>query len=91
MKDWCLRHSPHNVGVDERKLIQFGLMRKFVRKVTAYPIWIGGREGEKPSKTLEKCCTGWVGLEELCCKFHSKVSTLLHELEANPNIVIIWK
>jgi len=93
MKDWCLRHSPHSVGVDDRKLIQFGLMRKFVRKVSAYPVWTGGKEGEKPTKPLEKCCNGTVGLEELCRKFREfpKISTLLHTLEANPNIVVIWK
>merc|ERR1712126_207583 len=42
VKSLCSRLSPQEKNVDERKLIQFGLMKGFIRKLHKYPVHTGG-------------------------------------------------
>ncbi|CAG0899339.1 unnamed protein product [Cyprideis torosa] len=38
VRDICLRHNPHALSIDERKLIQFGLLEGLIRRVNIFPI-----------------------------------------------------
>ncbi|KFM61099.1 Nitrogen permease regulator 2-like protein, partial [Stegodyphus mimosarum] len=38
VKTLCLRNNPRASGIDERKLIQFGLMKGIIRQLQKYPI-----------------------------------------------------
>ncbi|KAJ8975937.1 hypothetical protein NQ317_010872 [Molorchus minor] len=38
IKDLCMRFNPPNLRIDERKLVQFGVLEEIIRRVHKYPI-----------------------------------------------------
>jgi hypothetical protein len=44
LADWAIRMQPHQLNIDERKLVQFGIFYGFVRKLNIYPIAMNREE-----------------------------------------------
>lgn len=47
VRDLCLQHNPHNLNIDEKKLIRFGLMKGLIRRIHRYPVLINEEEGKE--------------------------------------------
>uniref|UniRef100_A0A3Q3F0V5 NPR2 like, GATOR1 complex subunit n=1 Tax=Kryptolebias marmoratus TaxID=37003 RepID=A0A3Q3F0V5_KRYMA len=87
MRDLCSRYSQQLQRVDERRLIQFGLMKCLIRRLQKYPVKVARDERSR----LPRLYTGSHSYDEICCKTGISYQELDERLENDPNIVICWK
>ena len=87
--EWCLRSEPRRVGVDEHRLMQFGLIRGLVAECEAFPVYTG-REEER--ELWESAFTGHRRLAELAQSQGIPAAELEAQLsQRSERIAIIWK
>ncbi|RVE73436.1 hypothetical protein OJAV_G00046840 [Oryzias javanicus] len=87
VRDLCSRYSQQLQRVDERRLIQFGLMKSLIRRLQKYPVKVIRDERSRPPRLY----TGCHSYDEICCKTGISYQELDERLENDPNIVICWK
>lgn len=87
VRDLCSRYSHQLQRVDERKLIQFGLMKGLIRRLQKYPVKVVRDESRRPPRLY----TGCHSYDEICCKTGMSYKELDERLENDPNIVVCWK
>ncbi|KAK3574104.1 hypothetical protein QTP86_003409 [Hemibagrus guttatus] len=87
VRDLCSRYAQQLQRVDERKLIQFGLMKGLIRRLQKYPVKVVRDERSRPPKLY----TGCHSYDEICCKTGMSYKELDERLENDPNIIICWK
>lgn len=93
VRDVCTRHNPLFAKIDERKLIQYGVMKSFIRRLHKYPILLSG---EGPSsgphqKPFRMYLDGLHSYDEICCKTGLNYQELDEKVEKDSgNIVICW-
>ncbi|XP_073707294.1 GATOR1 complex protein NPRL2 [Garra rufa] len=87
VRDLCSRYSHQLQRVDERKLIQFGLMKGLIRRLQKYPVKVVRDERSRPPRLY----TGCHSYDEICCKTGMSYKELDERLENDPNIVVCWK
>ena len=93
----CLRHSPHKLGIDERKLVQFGILNSFIRRLMRYPVRLQGRTGPYNlghrimSQSMVAMFNGRHCYDEICCRFTISPQELDDKIENDSNILILWK
>lgn len=85
VKDLCVRFNPANLRINERKLVQFGVMEGFIRRVHKYPIVLS-----EPSD-LQKSFSGAASLDEICCATGVTAQQIEDQLERDHNVVLLWK
>lgn len=85
VKDLCLRFNPANLKINERKLVQFGVLEEFIRRVHKYPVVLGD------STDLQKSFSGAQSLDEICCSTGVATQQLEDQLERDHNVVLLWK
>ncbi|XP_064597305.1 GATOR1 complex protein NPRL2-like [Liolophura sinensis] len=90
VRDLCVRYNPSGLRIDEKKLVQYGLMKGYIRRLYKYPIKLLDAEYTK-GKQLYEFCNGCHNYDEICCKTGLSTQELEEKLEKDPNIVIIWK
>ncbi|KAF8764221.1 GATOR complex protein NPRL2-like isoform X1 [Argiope bruennichi] len=90
VKTLCLRNNPRASGIDERKLIQFGLMKGIIRQLQKYPIQISSDSHVK-HRSLLKYFNGHYSFEEICCKTGLSYQDLDERVEKDQHVVICWK
>ncbi|XP_042895372.1 GATOR1 complex protein NPRL2 isoform X2 [Parasteatoda tepidariorum] len=90
VKTLCMRNNPRANGIDERKLIQFGLMRGLIRQLQKYPIQISS-DNVSRQRSLVKYFNGKYSFEEICCKTGISYQDLDERVEKDPHIVVCWK
>ena len=66
VKDLCLRFSPNEHGIDEQRLVRFGLMSGIIRRIQKYPIFLESRKSAMSSKNMLYYFNG-----KNSCKHHS--------------------
>ncbi|XP_062054467.1 GATOR1 complex protein NPRL2-like [Lepus europaeus] len=81
------RHPQQLQRVDERKLIQFGLMKNLIWRLQKYPVRVSRDERSHPAWLY----TGCHSYDEICCKTSMSYHELDERLENDPNIIICWK
>jgi len=92
VRDLCTRFSPQALKVDERKLIQFGIMKCFVRRLHKYPIRLtSDAQGNKKHRTISKFFNGLHCYDEICCKTGLQYHELEERVEGDPSVVVCWK
>lgn len=101
VRDLCTRYNPHSLRVDERKLIQFGLMMNLIKKLHKYPVKLpnvpvkqSGSQSKIEAhriKTLYKWFSGRHNFDEICCKIGVSHHDLEKMIEEDPNVVVCWK
>ncbi|KAG1960352.1 GATOR complex protein NPRL2 [Pimephales promelas] len=64
VRDLCSRYSHQLQRVDERKLIQFGLMKGLIRRLQKYPVKVVRDDRSRPPRLY----TGCHSYDEICCK-----------------------
>jgi hypothetical protein len=94
VKDMCTMNDPRNKNVDERLLIQYGLMRGLIRHLQKYPVLV---EPDIPESSLPdsiqpyaKYLDGSHCYDEICCALGVSSQKLDDVLE-RPFIVTCWK
>ncbi|XP_054710479.1 GATOR complex protein NPRL2-like isoform X2 [Uloborus diversus] len=90
VKTLCLRHNPRAIGIDERKLIQFGLMKNVIRQLQKYPIQVTPDISIK-CKPLLKYFNGKYSFEEICCKTGISYQELDERVEKDPSVFVCMK
>lgn len=85
VKDLCLRFSPANMKINERKLVQFGVLEGFIRRVHKYPVVLND------VTDLQKSFSGAQSLDEICCATGVTTQQLEDQLERDHNVVVLWK
>lgn len=54
IRDLCQRFNPSNLRINERKLVQFGVLEEIIRRVHKYPIFLGdNQELQNPYQELQ--------------------------------------
>uniref|UniRef100_A0A667WTT9 NPR2 like, GATOR1 complex subunit n=1 Tax=Myripristis murdjan TaxID=586833 RepID=A0A667WTT9_9TELE len=87
VRDLCSRYSQQLQRVDERRLIQFGLMKSLIRRLQKYPVKVIRDERSRPPRLY----TGCHSYDEICCKTGMSYKELDERLENDPNIIVCWK
>lgn len=86
LKALCLRFSPRDYNIDERRLVTFGLQHKLIRIINKYPIFTG-----KVPVGRQTLYTGLLSIDEICCMMKINPSTVEEDIETDNNITVIWK
>ncbi|XP_032637350.1 GATOR1 complex protein NPRL2 isoform X3 [Chelonoidis abingdonii] len=87
VRDLICRYTLQLQRVDERKLVQFGLMKGLIRRLQKYPVKIVRDEKSHPARLY----TGCHSYDEICCKTGMSYRELDERLESDPNIIVCWK
>nr|XP_014433872.1 GATOR complex protein NPRL2 [Pelodiscus sinensis] len=87
VRDLICRYTLQLQRVEERKLIQFGLMKGLIRRLQKYPVKIVRDEKSHPARLY----TGCHSYDEICCKTGMSYRELDERLENDPNIIVCWK
>uniref|UniRef100_UPI00358EAD07 GATOR1 complex protein NPRL2 isoform X1 n=1 Tax=Myxine glutinosa TaxID=7769 RepID=UPI00358EAD07 len=87
VRDLCCRHAPHLQHIDERKLVQFGLMKGFIRRLHKIPLKLPAEGRGKISRWFNGCHC----YDEICCKKGLSYKELEEKSEHDPSIIIFWK
>ncbi|XP_030754289.1 GATOR complex protein NPRL2 [Sitophilus oryzae] len=85
IKDLCTRFNMTNLKINERKLVQFGMLEGLIRRVHKYPIVLGESAG------LQKVFTGNFNVDEICCATGVTSQQLEEKLERDQNVILLWK
>ncbi|MCL4140465.1 UNVERIFIED_CONTAM: hypothetical protein GTU68_013737 [Idotea baltica] len=93
VRDLCLRFKPQALNIDERKLIQYGLLHGFIRRLHQYPVLttLKSCEESTASGSFYRICNGLHSIDEICCKFNMTYQEVNERLERDPNVVIVLK
>ncbi|CAH1154224.1 unnamed protein product [Phaedon cochleariae] len=85
IRDLCVRFNPPILRIDERKLVQFGILEQIIRRVHKYPVILSEQSD------LQKSLSGASCLDELCCSIGVTAQQMEDQLERDHNVVMLWK
>ncbi|XP_014479274.1 PREDICTED: nitrogen permease regulator 2-like protein isoform X3 [Dinoponera quadriceps] len=71
MRDLCQRLNPQMLRINERRLVQFGLIEGLIRRVYNYPVLLvpsASCSEETKNHAVYKYFTGAYSLDEICCR-----------------------
>lgn len=85
IRDLCVRFNPSNLRINERKLVQFGVLEGIIRRVQKYPVIVA------EYSDLHKSLSGAASLDELCCSIGVASQQLEDQLERDNNVMLLWK
>lgn len=92
VRDLCTRFNPHTLRVDERKLIQFGVMKGLIRRLHKYPIQLSsGNYTSTRYRALAGYFNGLNSYDEICCKTGLSYQELEEKVENDGSVVVCWK
>ncbi|XP_060602303.1 GATOR1 complex protein NPRL2-like [Ruditapes philippinarum] len=92
VKDLCLRFNIHSLKIDEKKLIQFGLKNKIIRRLHGYPVKLPSDVRLSPKvQSLSKWLNGTHSLDEISCKSGLNYKELDEIIENDPSVIVCWK
>eukprot|EP00118_Oscarella_pearsei_P014317 m.122012 g.122012 ORF g.122012 m.122012 type:complete len:221 (+) comp37764_c0_seq2:81-743(+) len=92
VKDLCTaRHETYGMGIDERRFIQFGLMKGLIVRVQKYPVLLSDEPSIDPLKPFSSMMTGKNSFDEICCHSGLSHQELDSLVEADPHLVVCWK
>ncbi|KAK3086175.1 hypothetical protein FSP39_014683 [Pinctada imbricata] len=92
VKDICCRHNPHGKNIDEKKLIQFGLLRDLIRRLHKYPIKLMAESSMYSQlQPLYHWFDGTHSFDEITCKTGLSQIELEEKIDRDPHIVVCLK
>lgn len=101
VRDLCTRTDLGNMGVDERMLIQYGLMRGLIRHLQRYPVLVeptctSEDEPLELSPELEQLheqcfLDGSHCFDEICCALNISSQKLEDWIDSSANVLVCWK
>ncbi|XP_076468696.1 GATOR1 complex protein NPRL2-like [Babylonia areolata] len=92
-KDICVRFSPHNLKIDEKRLIQFGLLKGLIRRMQKYPVKLPSESADMSPRLqpIVKWLGGNHSYDEISCKTGLGYQELEDLIEKDPTCVVCWK
>jgi len=93
VKDLCQRLNPVEMGIDERRLVQYLVKRGILRRVFKHPVWSGDANTTLPIELqkLYACFTGEFHTDQICVATGLSAAQLDAKIEADSNILVLWK
>lgn len=96
VRDLCQRLNPQVLRINERRLVQFGLIEALIRRVYKYPIYlktsrIDAEDTDNKADHLYKYFTGTYSLDEICCNIGQSVGQIEEIIERDHNVVVLLK
>lgn len=103
VRDLCLQYNPQNQNIDEKKLIRFGLMKGYIRRVHRYPVLLTANDrtynsdNHDLSSSLESVAHFFDGdhnFDQICCKaskLNYNVRELQEDVDKREDVLIINK
>ncbi|KAL0272236.1 UNVERIFIED_CONTAM: hypothetical protein PYX00_005292 [Menopon gallinae] len=85
VKDLCIRLNPHSKRINERKLVQFGVLHGFIQR-----IYKGNKENSS-SNPIYRYMNGVNSSDEICCATGMQAQQLEELVDKDPNLILIWK
>lgn len=86
LKTLCIRHSPRQNNINERKLVEFGLKHNLIRCINQYPLFTGSIAGK-----FQRLYNGMNNFDEICCMTGLSAQKLEELIDADTNVTIIMK
>lgn len=91
VKDLCLRLGPSSFAFDERRLVQYLVLRGVLRRVHKYPVWSGeGTVGGQEQK-LYSWFTSEHHTDQISVATGLTGSQLDAKIEEDSNVLVLWK
>ncbi|XP_044013900.1 GATOR complex protein NPRL2, partial [Aphidius gifuensis] len=90
----CERLDPELLGIDERRLVQFGLIAGIIRRVYKFPIYIKGTnsdnedDNEIQKDAIYKYFNGKYSLDQICCLTGQSTENIEKIIEADTDITM---
>jgi len=91
VKDLCLRLNPQKLCFDERRLVQYLLLRGIFRRVFKYPVWNGEGCLSLELQQLYAWFTSEFHTDQICVATGLSSHQLDAKIEADSNILVLWK
>lgn len=95
VRDLCKKLKPQDLGINERKLVLFGVLEGLIRRVYKYPVTLQHNDESNVSpdhsQPLVRTYNGLVCLDELCCQSGLSTAQLEEQLEKDSNVAFIVK
>ncbi|XP_059489456.1 GATOR complex protein NPRL2 [Neocloeon triangulifer] len=93
LKDLCIRINPYSLKIDEQKLVQYGLLQGYIRRINKYPVFLGGGHSSELAVTtpLHQQFNGLHSFDEICCTTGLSASQLDQIVDSDPSVFLIWK
>ncbi|KAB7497603.1 Nitrogen permease regulator 2-like protein [Armadillidium nasatum] len=96
VRDLSVRFRPQLLFIEEQKLIQFGVLHGFIRRIHHYPIILNPKISDEANSgpaisSYIKLCNGSHSIDEICCKYGLPFQEVYDKLERDSNVVIIMK
>ncbi|PSN44385.1 Nitrogen permease regulator 2-like protein [Blattella germanica] len=91
VRDLCIRLNPHPLRINERKLVQFGVLEGIIRRVYKYPVHMERNCGGSAKDSLYRSFTGLHSLDEICCTHGMSNQQLEEQMERDPSVIVLWK
>ena len=92
----CGRHDPSSLGIDEKKLILFGIVKGFIHKLCKYPVLLSPDSLSLKIREKSRWMNGYYHYDEICCLSSMNGTPLTHEeinkiTDDEEHVVHIWK
>ncbi|XP_062575588.1 GATOR1 complex protein NPRL2-like [Saccostrea cucullata] len=92
VRDLCCRYNPHGLKIDEKKLIQFGVVKNLIRVLRKFPILVPTNAEPDPRlRSLYPMFDGLHCYDEICCKVGIGQTDLEERIENDPNVTVCVK
>ncbi|XP_067008968.1 GATOR1 complex protein NPRL2 isoform X2 [Anabrus simplex] len=91
VRDLCIRLNPHPLRINERKLVQFGVLEGLIRRIQKYPVFLPELNHVTARNSSHQSFNGSSSFDEICCTQGISSQQLEDELEKDPNIIVICK
>lgn len=89
IKDLCQRFNPSKNGIDEQKLVKFGLMNGLIRRLQKFPINLSQSPVISNKDTIS-FFDGKHSYDQICCELHKSYAEV-EDVEQNTSTVVCWK
>ena len=99
VKDLCQRFNPNQSGIDEQKLVKFGLMNGLIRRIQKFPILLSQDEPiqvnttnlSQDNKELVSYFDGKHSYDQISSTLSMNYLEIDEEVEKKNSIVVCWK
>ncbi|XP_060522940.1 GATOR complex protein NPRL2 isoform X2 [Cylas formicarius] len=81
----CVSFNFYNLRVNERKLVQFGILEGIIRRVHKFPVILC----DQPE--LRECFSGLHTVDEICCAVGASAQQLDDQLDKDHNAIVLYK
>ncbi|GAB1609886.1 GATOR complex protein NPRL2-like [Argonauta hians] len=91
VRDICCQFNPRALRIDERKLIQFGLIKGLIRRIHRYPVKIHSRNIQSRLQSLYHYFNGLHSYDEICGRMGMSYNELDELIESDSSVVVYFK